>query len=250
MYYMHNILGLIVTGVTIYTCLEMFAYSKWSPTLSVHSVLGILALVLLFLTGVSGIATAFMMGFYNSDPEWAAKDKVYNVAKAHRYISYVMLLWGNALVTGGTWTYLEKIGFDPWGPVALVEITFFGLLWVFHECILRRYNRKNFKIIEGNGLKSQLEHGDRLKNRMTPAEIEEAVAEGDSLCICDNLVLRTDGYERIHPGGKFVITKNFGRDIAKFYYGNYGLTRLFTLHTHSGQANQILHNMIIGTIVD
>lgn len=44
--------------------------------------------------------------------------------------------------------------------------------------------------------------------------------------------------------------KNFGRDIAKFYYGNYAITRgeLTPPHTHSGQANQILKSMIVGVI--
>lgn len=229
MFHLHNLLGLFVTGVTIYTSMEMFAYGKWKPTYSVHSILGIIALALLFLTGGTGIVTAWMMRFYNGDPQWADRDKVYNVAKAHRYISYVMLLVGNAVVTGGTWTYLEKIGSGPYGPLALLEITFFGLLWIAHECILRRYNRKNFKIVEGEEIIQDLV-------KMTPAEIEEAVAEGDSLCVCDNLVLRISGYERIHPGGKFVLVKNYGRDIAKFYYGNYKLTNgeLSVKHTHSG----------------
>ena len=86
----------------------------------------------------------------------------------------------------------------------------------------------------------------------TPQEIEHAVQGGDTLVICDNLVLRTEGYERIHPGGKFTITKNFGRDIAKFYYGNYSLTngQLTKPYTHSGQANRILQDMIIGIIDD
>ena len=96
---------------------------------------------------ISGLATPFrtftsgMMMFYNGDKDWTARDKVYNVAKAHRKISYVTLIFANAVVTGGTWTYLKKIGFDPWGPIALVEITFFGFLWMIHEFILRRYNR-------------------------------------------------------------------------------------------------------------
>ena len=75
---------------------------------------------------------------------------------------------------------------------------------------------------------------------------------GDSLIICDNLVLRTAGYDKIHPGGKFTITKNFGRDMAKFYYGNYSLTigNKSRPHTHSGQANLIVKNMIVGVIQD
>ncbi len=82
--------------------------------------------------------------------------------------------------------------------------------------------------------------------------IEEKVAEGEPLVICDNLVLRVDGYEKLHPGGKFTIVKNYGRDIAKFYYGNYTLTsdKYTVAHTHSGQANQILESMIVGVIED
>ena len=115
---------------------------------------------------------------------------------------------------------------------------------------MRRYNKRNFKLIEG----PELENLIKRKNLRiwTPTEIEQAVELGDSLLICDNLVLRTQGYEKIHPGGKFTITKNFGRDIAKFYYGNYALTNehMTGAHTHSGQANLILQNMIVGVIED
>ena len=78
------------------------------------------------------------------------------------------------------------------------------------------------------------------------------MAKGDSLIVCDNLVLRTNGYEKIHPGGKFVIRKNFGRDIAKFYYGNYALTngKYVKPYTHSAQANDLLHSMVIGVLED
>ena len=234
MFHTHNILGLFVAIVTIYSSMEMFAHRNWVPSLSVHSVLGIMALVLTLLASISGVITACMMMCYRGDKEWSEREKVYNVARAHRYISYVMLLWGNAVVTGGTWTYLNTIGFSPYGPIALIEITIFGFLWIVHECVLRRYNRNNFKIIEGHDLQAiQERNGQKI---WTSAEIEKAVSLGDSICVCDNLVLRTDGYERVHPGGKFVIVKNFGRDIAKFYYGNYSLMNgnLSTLHTHSG----------------
>ena len=63
-----------------------------------------------------------------------------------------MLLWGNSVVTGGTWTYLKMIGYDPWGPICLIEILLFGLLWIMHEFCLRRYNNLNFKLVEGDEL--------------------------------------------------------------------------------------------------
>lgn len=152
MFHLHNILGLIVTFITIYSCFEMYAYAKWKPSMGVHSVVGLIALILIIVTGFSGIATSSMMMFYNGDKQWTDRDKVYNVAKFHRYISYLMLIWGNSVVTGGTWTYLKKIGYDPWGPIALLEITFFGLLWILHEFCLRRYNHSNFKLVEGDEL--------------------------------------------------------------------------------------------------
>ena len=91
---------------------------------------------------------------------------------------------------------------------------------------------------------------DKNMREWTSTEIEDAVESGDSLIVCDNLVLRTGGYEKIHPGGKFVIRKNLGRDIAKFYYGNYALTSgpKTKIYTHSARANNILHSMIIGVI--
>jgi len=37
------------------------------------------------------------------------------------------------------------------------------------------------------------------------------------------MVLDVDRYDGAHPGGKFVFTKNYGRDISKYMYGGYKL---------------------------
>ena len=191
-----------------------------------------------------------MMQWYNGEKPWAERDKVYNVAKVHRYSSYFMLLLGNGVCSGGIATYFSKIGYGIWGTFGVSTSIFFLLMLALHEFFMRRYNRRNYKLIEGQALTELIER-DNLP-AYTPTQIEHAVEGGDSLVICDNLVLRTSGYERIHPGGKFTIVKNFGRDIAKFYYGNYALTngKLTKPHTHSGQANAILESMIIGFIAD
>ena len=154
-------------------------------------------------------------------------------AKVHRYSSYFMLLLANGVSSGGIATYFSKIGYGVWGTFGVTTSIFFLLLLGFHEFWMRRYNRKQFNIIEGEDLARLIER--KGFRTWTPMEIEHAVSRGDSLVVCDNLVLRTEGYERIHPGGKFTIAKNFGRDIAKFYYGNYTLTNgpLTVAHTHS-----------------
>ena len=57
----------------------------------------------------------------------------------------------------------------------------------------------------------------------TPEELDKEVKAGKPLVVFDNLVLDVDGYERNHPGGKFVLTHNYGRDISKFFFGGYNL---------------------------
>lgn len=41
------------------------------------------------------------------------------------------------------------------------------------------------------------------------------------LVLIDNLVLDVHEFDGMHPGGKFVIQNNIGRDISKFFYGGY-----------------------------
>lgn len=62
-----------------------------------------------------------------------------------------------------------------------------------------------------------------LKRTFTPDEIDSQVDEGKPLVVFDNLVLNLNGYERIHPGGKFNLIHNLGRDISKFFFGGYNL---------------------------
>ena len=39
--------------------------------------------------------------------------------------------------------------------------------------------------------------------------------------LLDDLVLDVTDYMFNHPGGKFLIEQNIGRDISKFFYGGY-----------------------------
>ena len=138
-----------------------------------HSILGLIALILTLFVGITGVITAGMMQFYKGDKPWAERDKVYNIAKVHRYSSYFMLLLGNGVCSGGIATYFSKIGYGIWGTFGVCTSIFFLLMVVLHECILRRYNRKNFKLIEGEEL-IQMIALKRLPS-WTPTEIEHAV---------------------------------------------------------------------------
>ena len=221
MFHSHNLLGIAVFAVTVWSCLKMYAFHDWKQNDSVHSVLGLIALLLSVVVGVTGLVTAAMMQIFSGGgSQWRERDRHYLVAKVHRYSGWFMILLGNAVCSGGTASYFSKIGFSVYGVIGLSTSLIFLAVVAVHEYFRRRFNRNNFRLVEGEELWASRQG---LKS-WTPSQIERAVAQGDPLVICDNMVLRTDGYERIHPGGRFTIEKNFGRDIAKFYYGNYSLT--------------------------
>ena len=54
-----------------------------------------------------------------------------------------------------------------------------------------------------------------------------------------------------HPGGKFSLVQNIGRDISKFFYGGYSLENNFGPspskgHFHSNYARIIVNDLIVG----
>lgn len=74
--------------------------------------------------------------------------------------------------------------------------------------------------------------------------------EGKQLVVFDNLVLDLNGYERFHPGGKFNLTHNYGRDVSKFFFGGYKLVNVKNEgpYTHSQAALDIVKSLVVGVI--
>ena len=97
-------------------------------------------------------------------------------------------------------------------------MTFIFFVIVF-EAIFRVRNKYSLGHIKTPAVEAD---GGKTKT-FTPEEIDSQVKEGKSLVVFDNLVLDLKGYERIHPGGKFNLMHNLGRDISKFFFGGYNL---------------------------
>ena len=109
--------------------------------MNAHSILGLIALIFTLFVGITGFITAAMMQWYDGERAWSERDKVYKVAKVHRVSSYLMLLLGNGVCSGGIATYFSKIGYGVWGTFGVCSSIFFLLMVGLHECIMRRYNR-------------------------------------------------------------------------------------------------------------
>lgn len=76
------------------------------------------------------------------------------------------------------------------------------------------------------------------------------LAEKRNIVLIDNLVLDIKDFLKFHPGGRFVLEKNIGRDISKFFYGGYSLvnSKKQKPHKHSQKALKLAKSMVIGFI--
>ena len=84
----------------------------------------------------------------------------------------------------------------------------------------------------------------------TASEIDTLVKEGKKLVVFDNLVLNLNGFENFHPGGKFNLVHNYGRDVSKFFFGGYNLVNSPKKqpHHHSQPALDIVKGLIVGVL--
>ena len=56
------------------------------------------------------------------------------------------------------------------------------------------------------------------KPSITEKELDDRVKAGAKLVLLDDLVLDVSGFIAAHPGGKFLIEHNVGKDVSKFFY--------------------------------
>jgi len=68
--------------------------------------------------------------------------------------------------------------------------------------------------------------------------------------VLDDLVLNVGKYMTFHPGGRFLIEHNIGRDISKFFYGGYAMENNGKpeAYTHSGIAKTVVNSLIVGRL--
>lgn len=104
-----------------------------------HSLLGLIALILTLIVGISGIVLIHFM-FRVVDKNWTKEERVTKIARFHRKCGYVMLLLGNIVVSGGITTYLLAIGS---GFEAIVGFTSLALYIAIVVKMEREYRSKH-----------------------------------------------------------------------------------------------------------
>ena len=82
-------------------------------------------------------------------------------------------------------------------------------------------------------------------------EYHKMLEAGCKLVLLDDLVLDIRSFMKSHPGGKFVLKHNIGRDVSKFFHGGHTLENIKYVapHTHSNAAKKIANKLAIARLV-
>jgi len=89
-----------------------------------------------------------------------------------------------------------------------------------------------------------------VDTRMSTDQFNAAVQSGSKFVILDNMVVDVADFINHHPGGRFVLTHNIGRDISKFFYGGYNLEgntgpNPSSGYTHSNYARMVVNKLVV-----
>lgn len=85
---------------------------------------------------------------------------------------------------------------------------------------------------------------------MNVQEFSTRVKSGDKLVLLDDMVLDIGDYLDHHPGGRFAMEANIGRDVSKYFYGGYSLENVNAVkpHTHSNAARRLIDKYAIASL--
>ena len=152
-----------------------------------------------------------------------------------------MILIAQGTILSGFWTLLNNRIFKTVPNLAILltygVVTFFFGILIVGEIIHRKTLNKIVPFKE-------------VEEMIDEEEFRKQISEGKDLVLLDNMVLDVSKFIFHHPGGKFLLKHNVGRDISKFFYGAYALEghangQPQKGHLHSSYARKIVNTLIL-----
>lgn len=141
-------------------------------------------------------------------------------------------------VLTGLFAYADEASEDAVAVLGYLSLALFVIVWAIFEIVYQVKQRKE-------------EEFEYPKQFCTMEEFDKYIEQGMQLVILDDLVLNVKNYAPYHPGGKFLIEVNSGRDISKFFYGGYqfeNFTGVSLYQAHSNQARKIVNSLVFAKL--
>jgi len=143
-----------------------------------------------------------------------------------------MLITTQITIFFGIYSYTHNRGIDTvlhYCSIALF-VGLFSVMEIWHQRFLRQ---------------DPIKFNEPL-NTISEEEFKmEVQKDKQKLVILDDLVLDVTRFADSHPGGRFVIERNVGKDISKYFHGGYSLELGSANHTHSNYARMIVSSLIV-----
>lgn len=138
MHVMHALLGLTVLVVTLVWSFKILDYFSWKLNTNLHSVVGIVSVILCLVVALSGSLTASLAQFYNGEKDWTPRETVTKIGKFHKWAGYLTLFIGNATAMTGIYHYYNDIvGDDHFALAGYLSLAIFCTLVMIFECFYR-----------------------------------------------------------------------------------------------------------------
>ena len=74
------------------------------------------------------------------------------------------------------------------------------------------------------------------------------IRSGRKLVLFNNFIVDVESFMDEHPGTRFVISQNIGREIGKYFYGAYSMEEDVSPHIHSSYAAELIKRLTIGKL--
>lgn len=219
---------LIMSNTVIIVVLALEAYpAKTKPKIA-HNPIGILVMVLSILQFIGGMTVRQSNANLNWKSKWAFFSKL-----GHQLFGFMVILISNFQVVTGLINYESPVK-----NVIYVHFAVYALILVGIEVIFRwRYKYKEKGVIKKGDLPF-----------ITTLQLNSMVRGGQKVVLFNNHILDVESFMDEHPGTRFVIAENIGRDIGKYFYGAYSVEADVAPHTHSTYAATLIEKLTIGKL--
>eukprot|EP00347_Sterkiella_histriomuscorum_P024123 403332230 len=226
----HTLSGVSILILTLVMGLLAMQKGSWEISKLWHTLMGFIIMVAVGFIVIGGIMTGVQLYAVRWNTQLVLRVKL-----GHKIFGYILIFVSQiAIVLGGfKWSSFSNQN----NPYVIAHIVVFFLVLIVLEGIYYRFQMNETNFVDP-------------KNTISRADFKKRVAGGEQLVVVDDLVLDVSRFKLSHPGGKFVLDYNVGRDISKFFYGGYTLETSSGLkpHTHSNMARHILNSLVIARL--